>query len=95
MASNITLSEWRAELERLESAQERVGKDNGWHCSEELREILGMGRQRLTSFLAALKRAGRLESQRVRRERVDGAYGSVPVYRLKHDDKVKAKSKKR
>lgn len=88
---SISLEEWRAEIDRLESLQVL---DTDYFTSMELRAKLNVGQERLKDLLYALRDAKRLEVNRMRRAGIDGVARSVPVYRIRMDEK-KGKPKKR
>lgn len=77
--------------ELLDALQEATGDSGPTDALTflELKELIGWGRDRISTHLNKLKASGRLQVVFVKRERLDGNTVKVPAYRFVRGKKVK------
>jgi len=82
----VTEDEWRAALAEA-TKMEHQDPGPGWKSNLELASLVGLSRQRMRAKLAALDKAGQLETAMRTKLDTRGRRYAHPVYRLKKPSK--------
>lgn len=80
MSKDFTVKDWLAEMERV---MKPTAENEGFRTAKELCESLQVSKVLVVERLQKLAKEDILEVKRIRRQRIDGLWTTVPAYRIK------------